>query len=543
MLQRYKTLFLRFLKDKWFMLAVSVTAVLAYSFFVFNFSPNVEDLSFDLYYGSNNLLVSAGRFGTVILDKVLNIYAFRPMIMPFLGIMTLVATAILWCCQFKKISGDSLSRFTYVIFACFFIAAPLLNEVLIYTNQSFSIPLCFFLVTVSIILIDEWQESRANMYWAIAALTLVLAIYESFVAVFISGLMCCFLVRRLYGTAHSKRIVWNRLWLTLEALVLAIAFRYIVGALLKNYMQPILPGYSEYTTSYINWHDRPFLEALHTFFSTVWLNYFIAGAYYLPIAIFDGALIAAFVCGLVLAIRRKSKLIAVLFAVIILTNFAMPVFLGQSMLYRACQVFGFFAAFVLMILAQSVSTMRWRKARIGAAALILLLLFYQINDMNKWFFVNNLRYNEDVRNFTKIGNDLRDNYEAKPVVFVGLYRYTDSVMRYVGVLADSNIGRWLCEKTDYIPESTKKKKYVMQSCKLLEGTFSSWGVVTKGLDFDYAYDPNYFVFEFLRGLGFECMEGGDYLKEAQEAAISMPMFPNRGYILDTGPFLVVNFGM
>ena len=78
MFEKYKILFTSFLKDKWFLFSTLACITMAYSFYIFNFSPNVEDLFFDIYYGNNNLLVSVGRFGTVIIDKLLGISFLVP---------------------------------------------------------------------------------------------------------------------------------------------------------------------------------------------------------------------------------------------------------------------------------------------------------------------------------------------------------------------------------------------------------------------------------------------------------------------------------
>jgi hypothetical protein len=116
-------------------------------------------------------------------------------------------------------------------------------------------------------------------------------------------------------------------------------------------------------------------------------------------------------------------------------------------------------------------------------------------------------------------------------------------MKYIGLRRDSKIGEWLIENTDYIPADRWHKKYILQTCKILEGAFSSWGILTSGMDFELVYGRNYFVHQFLGDLGFEVQRGDQYISDAYNyVGMSDPYFPANGYIKDCGEYLVVNFG-
>lgn len=543
MYKTYKPLFLQFLRDKWFMFSLAMTCILAYAFFVFNFAPNVEDLAFGLYYGENALLISAGRFGTVILDRILGIYDYRPFTMQFLGIFTLAISAILWCCLLKKTSNGSLSRITYIVFACFYTAAPLMHEALIYTNQALSIPLCFLLVIIALIKIDACEESQLNVCWVLLCLAAIFSIYESLIVVFVAGLVFYFLIRKVYGTGHNGLLVWKQSFLSVKIIALALLVQIALNNFFIRQFQPILPGYYAYTTNYILWGRYPIPEVLAAFFHTVSRDYFVASIFYLPIAIFNACLVLAIFLGIYYTVKTRSWLVGFIFPALIILNFSIPIVIGYSMHYRAMQIIGVFCAIMLTLLAQIIAENRFKIVRVACFFLIFLLLFHQVNDLNKWFFVNHLRYQEDVANFTRIGNELRDNFPPKPTVFVGWYRYSNRVMEHIAVRSDSWQGQWLINNTNFIPPERHERRFVIQTSRMLEGTFANWGVFTEGKDFEVLFDRNFFVLEFMDHLGFEVQEGGRFYERALEYAYYMPRFPYAGYILETEEFIVVNFGI
>jgi hypothetical protein len=421
MLSEYKNIFFGFLKDKLFMTAISLTVVLSYAYYVFNFSPNVEDLFFDIYYGQNNLLVSVGRFGTVFLDKLLGIYSVRPMIMPIMGIIALFFATILWCCLFKRVSHGKLNRYSYIIFACFLIAAPLIHETLIYTNQAFSVPFSYLCAAFSTILIEENECSKWNIPLAILAMLFAVSIYESLVLVYFAGLMACFILKRIFGgwskesyKEDRKRLVlktWRKVWLFLIVFGCALFARFCITRFLLDKIWPVLPGYEHYTSSYIEWgNGNPFWDVWNTLWKNIWLDLFIAGTYYFQITLFDITLLIGVFLLIYYSIKKKSVTLIMCFLMMILSNFVLQVFLGRSMNYRALQIFGFYGAFVLMMMAQVIVSNRFKVVRISGIVIMILLLFYQVNDLNKWFYVNHVRYEEDVENFTKIATDLNENY-------------------------------------------------------------------------------------------------------------------------------------
>lgn len=518
LLAAYWKSFIEFLSDKVFLFCLLASSVVSYGFYICNYSPNVEDLALDLYYGNNSWMLSTGRFGSVVLDKIFHIYnADNSLILRISGVLFLIITAVLLCCLFKKVTNNRMSKYSYVVFACFFVNAPILNEFLIYTNQALSIPLAFFFTTLALIFFDNKKNSLTNIL-SVVCLMVALSFYESFAAVFIMGVQIICILKMMYNEEEKSKL-WYVLAKTAFIFAHAWVLKMALSSVMKHYIPHILPGYAGYTSGYIKWGDGATFASL---IKGIWMDYFVAGLYYPQVATFVISIVVA------LALMVICRKYWIYFLLLILANFALPVLLGQAIMLRACQVFSFFCPFVFLILADHSKEVHLAKG------LMIVLLLCQCIDLNKWFYVNDLRYREDVTTFRKLARDI-EKFEKKPIIFVGAYYYSDTVMQHIGLRSDSKIGKFLIKNTSLVPEDRIERKYIFQKSKLLDGCFSNWGIVTEGVEFTNEYSRNTFAFIFWQNLGYYDFEDGSFNEENFFKAQAEDFT----YIKDFGDFIAI----
>ena len=96
-----------FLKNKVFIFCLVALAVIAYGYAAVNKSISVDDLEYDRYVGSGNMMLAAGRFGitfwTFLQGGTENFFS-----MDLLAVCIMIFTAINLCILFKRVSCGNI---------------------------------------------------------------------------------------------------------------------------------------------------------------------------------------------------------------------------------------------------------------------------------------------------------------------------------------------------------------------------------------------------------------------------------------------------
>ena len=162
------------------------------------------------------------------------------------------------------------------------------------------------------------------------------------------------------------------------------------------------------------------LKAIKNLIYTVVVNYFINGFGYLPITFLVISSIISIVIGLVFAIKRKDDSILLMILGMNFTLILLSIIQGKAAQYRTCQQFQLFVSIIFMLLTQFVITSNTKKYMKNILVFVMfLMIFYQVKDIYKWQYLNDLRYQKEKNDMIAIGNELVKNYdvENKPIVF------------------------------------------------------------------------------------------------------------------------------
>ncbi|KNZ40825.1 glucosyltransferase domain-containing protein [Acetobacterium bakii] len=524
-----------FLNKRWFMIPLLIVTIMSFGFTLTHPSISVDDTAMNYYYRQNELLTE-GRFFQVLLDKITGIYNFRPFVLDYLAVLCLVLAAVLWCSLFKKVSDNKLKLIVYLFFACFFVSYPLITEIFIYMGSNFEVCLGYALISFILFILssDTKRRHQPGAFLATAFLiALTLSLYESLAVVYLYGIFAILILRFLYSddSQNFKDVFLRGLYYVIP-LIFGIVFRFLIDMTLKIILHL---GTSTNASKEIHW-DHGIMANLPKLIDGVTLSFFYNALVYLPITLFVFAVVATFILMFWQGFKHRSMTIAALYFGSVLSVFSLTIIQGIETPYRACTVFSVFTAFVFMLLLQFVEEGKFRAAVKKAAIVVLcIILIWQLNDINKWFYVDYMRYQEEVNVVNQVAMEIRSNYDlVKPVVFLGDYKLSDNINQYTSAEKTSLAGILYENLTGIVPEG----KYAYKFVETNGDSFLDWAV---GWNFENNVSEAH---KFFKDLGYDFKaDNYDMREKAYVLAKDAPQWPKKGSIFESDEFIVVNFGI
>ena len=103
------------LKQKKYMIPLLVTAIFSYGFMVVNPTIGIDDTASERFF-QDGLEPYMGRWTLFLLNKVLRLAEFAPLITELIGVIFLILSVTLWCVAFKRIQSSKLPLWGYTFF-------------------------------------------------------------------------------------------------------------------------------------------------------------------------------------------------------------------------------------------------------------------------------------------------------------------------------------------------------------------------------------------------------------------------------------------
>ncbi len=419
-MEKYKKSFINLLKTPVFIIPLIIVAIGSYGFLLSHSAVNVDTLSANRYY-DEGLFISQQRVVGILVDKIFNIMDFRPFLGDFIAVLLLMIASGLYCSLFDNISKNKIKTIAFTVFSCFFISYPLIMEIFTYSPIGICISLGFCFTAISLMLMEEFLNLKKKRFFVLSSIFLcgAISIYESFVLVYIMGVFASILIKILF--ANEKKLTMKENILIgikyLISLILVIIVYYIIANLTIWIFKAPKDLYSNKKIYYSMMEP---LKAVKNLIYTVVVNYFINGFSYLPITFLVISSIISIVIGLVFAIKRKDDSIWLMILGMNFTLILLSIIQGKAAQYRTCQQFQLFVSIIFMLLTQFVIASNTKKYMKNIIVFIMfLMIFYQVKDIYKWQYLNDLRYQKEKNDMIAIGNELVKNYgvENKPIVF------------------------------------------------------------------------------------------------------------------------------
>lgn len=540
----YKESIEKLLKDIKFILPVIITAILSFGFTITNFTINGDALSYDRYFEKSELLAQ-GRFTAPLINKLFSVMNFNPFFVDIVAAILIVIGAILFCMLFDRVLKGKFNNVVYTIFTCLFVSYPLISEIFTFTPAGISIGVGYCLVAISLM---YGYESIFNGYSKIKAfimqtilLCLAVFLYESFAAVYLCGIFMILIIEYLYNKnkfglleAIKKIIVF--------ALPLGVAI--ILGVVIVILLMKILDlERSTHAAKTIVYRSGIFY-GLKNLVVTIIDRYVLPATYYLPIKILAISTCIYLVITITNIIKEKSFILALLLLGLGIAVQSLSIIQGMAAIYRTCQTFALFIAFVFMIFAYEIlsgKSNKWIKRTV--VAIVFVIVFYQSQELNKWFVLNYQRYDIEKNDVIAIGNEIRENFDInKPVYFMGNYKLPSAITSKIYVDRNStefkismDINKLLgspCEK--FKEDSIEQVKYGESNII----SYVGWSMYAFGEDKEVSVD----LIKFFRYFGYDIKSGSrDIYDEVVSLKPGKPRWPSKGSIFETDEYIVVNF--
>lgn len=557
-----------------------LTAVCAYGYKVTNVTIGIDDTP-SLYYFEEGLIAIVGRWVLFLLNKVISLAEFAPFVTDFAAVLLLIAAAIVWSALFYSVFGEKIPMTGYAYFAAVFVSCPLISEVFTYFLHN-GIAIGYLSCAVSLCCMREWQNSmrkprKGSGLWekpdcpavtklAAAAVFLWIAMgcYESFMILWLAGLLLLLLSERIcLGTERTARIGERGVFGTLAGGALAA----LAAVLLRSLMIVVLTKafHLEYlqgeavqrsVTEMLGWmvQTGAFGELIMILKRTFVLYGVFAYAY-LPIRIFVLSAVVITVVTLVRVIRGRDLWALILLPTAYLAAFSLLFIEGKATLYRSAQFLPIFCGYGVLLFVYAVwkvtawwerKTQKSQNSRIcrgvrGIAILVLAVIVWnQCMDMTKWFYIDKQKYDAAVQTVDQIALDLERDFDtSKPVIFTGNYEIPYSIVKDAYVSYGDSKYYKMKRLTDLI-DPDLLDKYNRGSRGVWVAQTPALSVIDWGR---YAFDSDAELVKFFAMHGHSLVACGDIDRyaEAEEESLNLPEYPQDGYIVDKGDYIIVHF--
>ena len=553
-----------------------LTAVCAYGYKVTNVTIGIDDTP-SLYYFEEGLIAIVGRWVLFLLNKVISLAEFAPFVTDFAAVLLLIAAAIVWSALFYSVFGEKIPMTGYAYFAAVFVSCPLISEVFTYFLHN-GIAIGYLSCAVSLCCMREWQNSmrkprKGSGLWekpdcpavtklAAAAVFLWIAMgcYESFMILWLAGLLLLLLSERIrLGTERTARTGERGVFGTLAGGALAA----LAAVLLRSLMIVVLTKafHLEYlqgeavqrsVTEMLGWmvQTGAFGELIMILKRTFVLYGVFAYAY-LPIRIFVLSAVVITVVTLVRVIRGRDLWALILLPTAYLAAFSLLFIEGKATLYRSAQFLPIFCgygallfAYIIYELTRSPGRGVHRKLCLGtrgiAVAVLVVITWNQCMDMTKWFYIDRQKYDAAVKTVDQIALDLERDYDtSKPVIFTGNYEIPYSIVKDAYVSYGDSRYYKMKRLTDLI-DPDLLDKYNRGSRGVWVAQTPALSVIDWGR---YAFDSDAELVRFFEMHGHRLVACGDVDRyaEAEEESLNLPEYPQDGYIVDKGDYIIVHF--
>lgn len=552
-MKEYKENFIFLCKNKCYALFLALTALLSYGFLITHPTVGIDDTPY-AYYFQEGLVAIVGRWVLYLLNKVFFIGEFAPLVTDLAGVLILMAAVTVWAALFRVILGKSVPEWGYLFFAAVFLSCPLISEVYTYYLHN-GVSIGYLCSGISLCFLRQWWENQKKIAWfagTVCFLWIAVGCYESFMVVWLLGVLLLLLTENYMG---RKRKVFRSLCMSAAAALCAIVLRSLMTAAVTGifgleYLKEEAVHRS--VTEMASWILEPGAGAeFAMMLKRVYVMYGVFAFAYLPIRIFVLAAAFLFLYGLCESIRKRNGWILILTMGSFIAAFLLVIIEGKTTLYRSAQflpVICGYGALLLCFCLQEVKNSgpvsgrnKLKKFCSGAVTFALcVILWNQCTDMNRWFYVDYMKYEAAKETTNRIAYELESHFAPmdKPVLFTGTYQIPRSLIQAAYVPYNSQTFYRMKRWTDPIDKHLLEKfyrEYGVWVAQTPELSVIEWG--------RYAFDTDEELIRFFRMHGHELQP---YLQSENYAAaeiysLDLPKFPQEGSIVDMGDYIIVHF--
>lgn len=542
-MKRWMTDFTMFCKNKFYMITLVLTALCSYGFLITHQTVGIDDTPY-AYYFEEGLVAIVGRWVLYLLNKLVHISDFAPFVTDLAAVLILMAAVTVWCTLFYSILKEKVPMFGYVFFSCLFLSNPLISEVFTYYLHN-GVAIGYLCSGISLIcfregLLRQKKHIVLPLLGAAAFLWIAIGCYESFMIVWLVGVLLILLTERMEGI---KRNVFVALGMAGFVAVVGIVLRSIMIIMVtKGFGLESLQGEAvqRSLTEMLSWMYGP--DALAEFamvLKRIFIMYGVFAYAYYPIFVFVLAAGILLVVALIKSIQKKDAWIFLLMVSSLVACFLLIVVEGKATLYRSAQFLPLICAYGAFVVFCVIKDIKPRLIRGGVAFVFAIILLNQSIDMNKWFYVDYLKYEDAKNTMNQIAYELEKDFDtSKPVMFTGTYNIPKSIIKDAYVEYGSTTYYKMKKLADAVDVDLLDKfnrEYGVWVAQTPSLSVIDWG--------RYAFDTDEELIRFFAMHGHELkpLLDSSLYAEAERFSLELPHFPKEGSIVDRGEYIVVHF--
>lgn len=573
-MQKWKSYGKHFQQNRLYMGILLLTAVCAYGYKVTNATIGIDDTP-SLYYFEEGLIAIVGRWVLFLLNKVVSLAEFVPFVTDFAAVVILVLAAVVWSALFYSVLGEKVPTAGYAFFGAVFLSSPLISEVFTYFLHN-GIAIGYLCCGISLCCVREWQSSTrkmqkgsgirqklgclavAEILTAAVFLWIAMGCYESFMILWLAGLMLLLLTERIARGRQEKDIFATLVAGAVAALVAIVLRSVMIVVVTKAFHLEYLRGEAvqRSVTEMLGWMLQPgAFGELAMILKRTFVLYGVFAYAYLPIRIFILSAAAILVVTLVRVIRGRDLWALLLLPAAYLAAFSLLFIEGKATLYRSAQFLPVFCGYGALLFVygiwQLTGTMSpkakntaGRKISAGVRALAVLvlavILWNQCMDMTRWFYIDKKKYDAAVKTVDQIAMDLERDFDTlKPVIFTGNYDIPYSIVQDAYVSYSSLVYYKMKRLADLV-DPDLLDKYNRGSRGVWVAQTPALSVIDWGR---YAFDSDAELVKFFEMHGHQlvALEDISLYAAAEEESLDLPEYPQEGYIVDKGDYIIVHF--
>lgn len=553
--------------NKLYVFLLTLTALCGYGFKIVHPTMGIDDTPY-AYYFEEGLAAVVGRWVLFVLNKIVHISDFAPFVTDCVAVLILMLAVTVWGTLFYSILGERIPRWGYWLFSCIFLSCPLIAEVFTYYLHN-GIAIGYLACGVSLCLLRDGlnavtqkatKRAVSRLIGAMAAMVVAMGCYESFMIVWLVGVLMLLLAERLAG--GGKKVFLKLVCAGVTAAVAMVVRSLVIELVIAVFELQELRDEAvlRSVTELLGWMFEPGAGAeFAMILKRLFVMYGVFGYVYYPIKVFVITAVVICVFGIWRSIRQKDVWIVLLTVGVFVASFLLAVVEGKATLYRSAQFVPVICAFGMLMATYAVSgfvgspvknaggagkllRLRSAVAKVTGAVFGVVaasVLWNQCTDLNKWFYVDYNKYQYTKEYMCRVGDALERDFDlSKPVVFTGEWDNPESIVKDAYVAIGSEDFFKLKRVTDMVDEHLLEKFY--RSHGVWVAQTPSLSVVSWG---KYAFETDEELVRFMAHHGYEIKPLLDTTcyEAAEEYALDMPSFPQEGSIEDVGNYIIVHF--
>jgi hypothetical protein len=380
--------------------------------------------------GSTLDWVQIGRWGSVLLQKILHLSDYNPYVSMGLGFVFIILFLMTFCFFFYEVSGGK--EYPFWVFCLLFLTHPIFACQWFFQLQNAEVSFSIFLIAVSLILVFRWiKEGKIGcLVPALVFMPIAFTTYETNYALYICGALFGFL---LLPEIKKGRAGWS--------ICLKLILTYAAAALVGYGISRIGldRAYNDAYQTFL-WGKSPAeaLEHLGRYFKMMLTgsNYIYGHTYQLLLA--AGILYLIFCRDTVREHLKKGGVLRILAVIVFLISaFLLPLVQGQAPTYRHQYTLSFVVGAGVMAVVQAfreqasvrdaekTKSLYRKTGEVFGILLVLAVLAVSITQTEvtlRLWYTDRIRYEQDSAMLNGIMDDMHEagiSENGQSIIYVG----------------------------------------------------------------------------------------------------------------------------